>query len=122
MRTLRLGSIVVLMMALAWMGLAAATETSDLTGVWDLSVQLGGTNSAPKITLKQQGQTLSGNYQGMLGSAPVVGTVDGVNFKFTVETSGIREEYSGKIAADTLTGKISIPGLGEGTFTGKRSH
>jgi hypothetical protein len=37
----------------------------------------------PTVVLKQEGETLSGQYSGQLGEAPVTGTIKGNEFTFS---------------------------------------
>jgi len=105
----------------------AAQAKVDVTGKWALEVttDAGGTTT-PTVELKQQGEKLSGHYSSAtLGEAEVTGTVKGqqITFSFTAGGAGQSAEvtYSGTVEGkDSMKGTISIPGLAEGTFTGKR--
>ena len=59
------------------------------------------------------------------GEADLTGSVKGqdVNFKFTVDAQGNNLDciYTGSVEAkDAMKGKVSIVGLGDGTFTAKK--
>lgn len=104
--------------------LALPLAAADLTGVWDVSVDIGGNTGTPTITLKQEGATLSGTYKGMLGEAPLKGTVDGskVRWEFTADYDGNKFAvvYTGVFENDAIKGSIDFGGQAEGTFTAKR--
>jgi hypothetical protein len=100
----------------------AAPAATDITGKWDFAVETQAGSGSPKFEFKQDGEKLTGSYEGQLGSAKLLGTVkgDAVEFKFSVEMGEVT--YSGAIQADgTLKGKVKLGDLGEGTFTGKRA-
>ena len=98
-----------------------ASPAANITGKWDFAVETSNGNGSPKFEFKQDGETLTGNYEGQLGSAKLTGTVKGndVQFKFSVELGEIT--YTGTIQEDgTLKGKVKL-GDFDGTFTGKRA-
>jgi len=105
--------------------LAAQAAKTDVTGKWAFAVETSAGSGTPTITLKQDGEKLTGRYSGQLGEADLTGTVKGqdISFKFSVDAQGNMLDfvYTGTIESkDTLKGKVSIVGLGEGTFTAKR--
>jgi len=82
-------------------------------------------SGTPTITLKQDGEKLTGHYSGQLGEADLAGSVKGqdVSFKFTVDVQGnvLECTYTGTAEnKDAMKGKVSIAGLGDGTFTAKK--
>ena len=102
-------------------GTTAAPAAKDISGKWDFAVETSGGAGSPKFEFKQDGEKLTGSYEGQLGSAKLTGTVkgDAVEFKFSVEMGEV--VYSGTIQEDgTLKGKIKL-GDFDGTFTGKRA-
>ena len=61
----------------------------------------------------------------MLGEADLAGSVRASVIEFTVAASvqgnAVTETFTGSVDdADSMKGKVSFAGLGEGTFTGKR--
>jgi len=106
---------------------AAAGQASkvDVTGKWAFAVETSAGSGTPTITLKQDGEKLTGHYSGQLGEADLTGSVKGqnVSFKFTVDVQGNALEctYTGTAETkDAMKGKVSIAGLGDGTFTAKK--
>lgn len=99
----------------------------DVTGAWDLEVQteVGGTTT-PSVTLKQDGDKLTGHYSSAtLGEAEVTGSIKGnaITFSFSGNAQGqsVSVTYTGTVESNaSMKGKISLTGLGEGTFTGKK--
>ena len=126
MRKRILGSVAVA--AAVLVGAAAAWAQGakvDLTGKWAFSVQTEAGSGTPTVTLKQDGDKLTGHYSGQLGDVDVAGTVKGNDFTFgfssDLQGTKIDVTYKGTIVnKDELKGSLSIAGLGEGTFTAKR--
>src|SRR3954469_12510866 len=102
----------------------AAQAKVDVTGKWAFNVETSAGAGQPNFTFKQDGEKLTGHYTGTFGEADLTGTVKGsdITFSFTVDAQGnsLKETYTGTVDKDTMKGKLSIEGVGEGTFTGKR--
>ena len=97
----------------------------DVTGTWMFTVETNAGGGTPKITLKQDGDTLTGHYSGQLGEADLTGSLKGQEFvfTFTLEAQGatLACTYTGSIESkDSLKGKMNIAGFADGTFTAKR--
>ena len=106
---------------------AAAAPTSgekaDVSGAWALTVETDAGSGSPSFTFKQDGEKLTGHYKGALGEADLTGTVKGDKIEFSFKVSGQVEgviTYTGTTDGKTMKGKVSLAGLGEGTFTGKK--
>jgi hypothetical protein len=109
--------------------LAAVTsgraQTVDVTGDWAFSVETGMGSGSPAITFKQDGEKLTGTYNGQLGNTTFTGTVKGtaIEFSFTTEAQGqsIDVAYKGTVDGKSMKGAVSMAG-GQlsGTFTGTR--
>jgi hypothetical protein len=105
--------------------LHAQAAKTDVTGKWAFNVETGAGSGTPTITLKQDGEKLTGHYSGQLGEADLTGTIKGqeFTFKFTVDAQGNMLEctYQGTVESkDSLKGKLDIAGLANGTFTAKK--
>ena len=97
----------------------------DLSGKWAFTVETSAGGGTPNITLKQDGEKLTGHYSGQLGEADLAGSVKGLEFafSFSVEAQGTKLNctYTGTIQSrDSLKGTLNIAGLADGTFTAKR--
>lgn len=109
--------------------LAAVTsgraQTVDVTGDWAFSVDTGMGSGAPAISFKQDGEKLTGTYNGQLGSANFTGTVKGtaIQFSFTLDAQGqqVDVNYTGTVDGTSMKGAVSMAG-GQlsGTFTGTK--
>jgi hypothetical protein len=106
--------------------LTAQADKVDVTGAWDIEVQTDAGPGQASMTLKQDGETLTGHYTGQtLGEADLTGTVKGTAIEFSFDASvqgmSIGVKYSGTVEnKDAIKGSLSIAGLGNGTFTAKR--
>ena len=121
MRTLALIAV----LALAASGAGFAQAKVDVTGKWTFTVDTSAGSGMPTITLKQEGEKLTGHYSGQLGEADLAGSVKGqdIVFKFEVDVGGQKlvNTYTGTIESkDALKGTVDIAGLATGTFSAKR--
>lgn len=104
---------------------AAAASDTNITGVWNFTVETPNGTGSPVFTLKQEGEKLTGNYKGQFGEAPVTGSVKGSDVKFMLKINAQGQDlditYTGKIdSKDSMSGKVALGGLGEGTWTAKK--
>jgi hypothetical protein len=105
---------------------ALAQAKIDLTGKWLFTVETTAGTGTPTVTLKQDGEKLTGHYSSQtLGEADLTGTVKGqsVNFTFegNVQGNAVPVTYAATIEnKDAMKGTIDIGGVATGTFTGKR--
>ena len=103
---------------------STASSAVDLTGTWALQVQTDAGSGTPTVTFKQEGQKLTGRYNGMFGESSLTGEVKDKAFSFnaTVNAEGntVTITYAGTVEQDTLSGRVKFGDFGEGTFTGKR--
>lgn len=98
---------------------------ADISGAWDFTVNTDAGTGNPAFVFRQQGDTLTGTYKGLLGEAKVTGSVTGdkVAFSFEGEYDGnkIKIEYTGTIESPTsMKGSVRFAGLGEGAWTAKK--
>jgi hypothetical protein len=98
----------------------------DVTGAWALEVTIsGGGTGTPTVTLKQDGEKLTGHYSSaVLGEHDVTGSVKGNAVTFTFEASlegtSVKVTYSGTVDKDTMKGTVNLGDLADGTFTAKK--
>jgi hypothetical protein len=102
----------------------AASGNANLTGDWNVTLQLDTITATPALTLKQDGDKLTGEYTSQqYGKFPVTGAVKGTEMTFsvsmTVEGNAINAVYTGVVQADgSLKGSVSIAdGAMAGSFT-----
>jgi hypothetical protein len=98
-------------------------DKTDVTGAWSVTVETEAGSGNPSFTFKQEGEKLTGRYKGLLGEFDLTGTVKGDKIDFSFKATGQVEgsvNYAGTTDGKTMKGKVSLAGLGEGTFTGKK--
>lgn len=106
--------------------MAAPAGAADLTGTWNAEVNVAGNTGTPEFTFKQDGDTLTGTYKGLLGEAPVKGKVEGqkVRWEISGEYSGERYTivYTGTLESDdVIKGKVDFAGQADGTFVARKA-
>jgi hypothetical protein len=99
----------------------------DLTGTWNLSVELPNLTATPTLVLKQDGEKLTGDYvSAQYGKFPISGTVKGadvtVSFSMNIEGSAINVTYTGKAEKDSLKGSVAYGDMMSGTFSAVRKQ
>lgn len=105
---------------------AASAWLHDLTGSWTFSVVTENGTGTPAVTMKQEGETLTGTYESrMLGPRAFTGTVKGDSVNFTLEANGpdgVALIFKGVVvSADSVRGIVDFGGMGGATFTGSRN-
>src|SRR5215470_16545553 len=115
--------IAVLLVALV---AAPAAAQINLTGDWDMTiVSPQGTNTV-KVTLTQDGETVSGLFKSQFGELPVTGALTGIDLKigFSLPIQGqlVDIVMTGKVEGPTLAGKVQFGGFGEGDWTATRAE
>jgi len=96
----------------------------NVTGDWAFTVNTDQGAGTPTLTFKQDGEKLTGKYNGQLGAADLTGTVKGsaIHFTFTLDIQGQQAPvtYDGTVEKDTMKGTMNIGGMVNGTFTGTK--
>jgi len=97
----------------------------DLSGVWDMSVDTQNGVSTPVLKLKQQGEALTGEYEGRMGTGQVSGTLKGdqVDFQVTRSMDGniFVVRYVGQVVdPDKMMGEADLGDYGNATWSAKR--
>jgi hypothetical protein len=99
---------------------------TDVTGKWTFTVQTDAGSGTPTVTLKQDGEKLTGHYSSAnLGEAELTGTIKGkdIKFSFSADAGGqaVQVTYTGTVdTKDSMKGSVDLGGLAQGTFTAKR--
>jgi hypothetical protein len=104
----------------------AQSSKIDVTGKWTFTVQTDAGAGTPTVTLKQDGEKLTGHYSSQnLGEADLTGSVKGQEIKFTfnadAQGTSLTVTYTGTIEnKDSMKGSVDLGGMAQGTFTAKR--
>lgn len=100
-------------------------EPAKVAGKWNASVQLETINSRPVLTFKQDGEKLTGTYEGYYGVSPLEGEVKenkiGFVVTMTIEGSKIEGVFNGSVDADAMSGSVEFEGAGSGKWTALRA-
>jgi hypothetical protein len=99
---------------------------ANLTGNWAFEVVTENGTGYPTVSLTQVADSLAGFYVSeRMGSRALVGRVKGDSILFQIETDpavGVVMAFSGILRPDgTLAGIVGFGGMGEATFTARRS-
>jgi hypothetical protein len=105
-------------------GLAFAQ--TNVTGDWDVTIQSPQGTNTVVVTLKQDGEKVSGIFKGQQGELPFEGgtlTGNDLKFAFTVNLQGnsIIISLTGKVDGAAISGKADFGGFGEGDWSAKRA-
>jgi hypothetical protein len=118
----RLRPLLALVAVVAVIGAPAYAQT-DITGDWRITVNSPMGPRTNPISLKQEGEKVTGTFKSLAGEVPVSGTLVGDDLKlaFTVNVQGnpIDITLTGKVSGASIAGMANFGGLGEGEFTAK---
>jgi hypothetical protein len=99
-------------------------EPANVGGKWNVSMQLESITGHPVILLKQDGEKLTGTYEGRYGQSELKGSIKDKEIEFTVsivaegmQTQGV---FAGTVNGDTMGGDVSFEGAGDGTWSATR--
>lgn len=103
----------------------AAAQTSPAAGEWDVAMNTPGGVRNFKVTLKVEGEKLTGTVGRETGSLPLTGSAKGndVQFTYTVNYNGndLAITMTGKIDGDAIKGTVSFGGMAEDEWSAKRA-
>jgi hypothetical protein len=102
----------------------------NVAGKWQVAMELSIGTSNPVLTLKQDGDKITGTYAGRYGESKLtgkLGTDRQLQFQVALEAEGQSAAmyFAGEVAADgqmITKGTVQIDGLGEGTWVAKRAQ
>ena len=104
-----------LLATFAWQSAAADDKKPDVTGTWTWTYKTReGKDATAKLKLKQEGEKVTGTYIARAGQEDPVenGKLQGDEITFDVNRvvngQKMKFTYKGKVAGDTITGKITF--------------
>src|SRR5215475_9726970 len=107
------------------LSLASAAFAQSPAGAWELTVDSPQGANTSTLTLKQDGDKLTGDLASAMGSTPVTGTFSAgsvaVTANLDVQGTSLQLGINGKVDADTMTGSVKVGDFGEFPFTAKRT-
>lgn len=114
---------VILVLVCAALG-AASAAPANVAGRWRFTVELSMGTGTPIVTFEQEGEKITGTYQGRYGASKLEGTVkeNQIEFTIAVEAEGttVTGVFSGVFEADKMKGNVEYEGAGDGTWTAVR--
>jgi hypothetical protein len=116
--------VLFLFFVIAFVAPQVRPEAVDVSGTWDLVVTSQEGTAHPWITLKQDGEKITGTYNGKMGTIAFEGTIKGNDIHFLVSLKfqdvPITVAYSGTVNNDTMQGTARFGSTGTGNWSGKR--
>lgn len=103
-----------------------AAAKTDLTGTWNVTVELPNMTANPTVVLKQDGEKLAGDYvSAQYGKFQVTGTIKSADvsfwFEMNVEGTAMNVTYTGTVDKDgTLKGSVNYGDMMSGTFVASK--
>src|SRR5262249_4277965 len=104
---------------------SATAQSPDVTGDWDVTINSPQGARTGQLSLKQDGEKLTGKIKSQRGETPLEGEVKGkeIKFKYAVK---FRDEdlvitMSGGVAGDAIKGAAVLGGFARGDGTAKRA-
>jgi hypothetical protein len=98
-----------------------------IDGNYNIEVQTPMGKRPGKLTLKTDGNSLSGTYDGGMGGAQAFsgGTVSGNDVAWSISVSGpmgqMKLDFKLKVTGDDISGQVQLGSFGTGNITGKRA-
>jgi hypothetical protein len=87
-------------------------------------VELAVGTGRPLVTFTQDGEKITGTYEGRYGKSNLEGTVKENHVEFTVtvvaEGTTVSGAFSGTYENDRMSGEVDYEGAGDGTWTAVR--
>jgi hypothetical protein len=97
---------------------------ANIAGQWQFTVELAVGTGRPLVTFKQDGEKITGTYEGRYGKSNLEGTVKENHVEFTVtvvaEGTTVSGAFSGTYENDRMSGEVDYEGAGDGTWTAVR--
>ncbi len=106
--------------------LPAPSFADDVSGAWDLTVETRHGTATPSMTLKQDGERISGTYHGRMGDTVLQGTVKGKSIQFSVRLK-FRDQsfvvtYTGTVDGASMKGTVQFGESSSGTWSARRRN
>ena len=113
-----------LCLAAAAMFSAVPFAPANIAGKWQFTVELAVGTGRPLVTFKQDGEKITGTYEGRYGKSALEGTVKDSHVEFVVtmvaEGTTVSGSFAGDVERDRMTGTVDYEGAGDGTWSAVR--
>ncbi len=99
----------------------AADDDADVSGTWEVTIDIAGQQGTPTFELKQEGEKITGTYKGQFGEKEVTGEIDDgeIELKFEIQDGAIAT-YTGTVDKDSMKGHANYADQATGEWTAKR--
>jgi imidazolonepropionase-like amidohydrolase len=103
-------------------------RSTNLSGAWTLTINLGQGERGATLTLQQEGDRLTGSIAGVLGSGEIsnasISSSDGLRFSVPLNIEGQTKEatFTGTLSGNEIRGAVTVVGMTPGTFTATRAR
>jgi hypothetical protein len=112
------------LLAISFLAAVVSAEPTKVAGKWNVTLQLESITGHPVITLKQDGEKLTGTYEGRYGVSDLKGSIKDKEIEFTVivlaEGTRVEGVFGGKVDGDSMSGSVEFEGAGDGTWSAVR--
>ncbi len=112
------------LLAISCLAAVVSASPAKVAGKWNVSLQLESITGHPVILLKQDGEKLTGTYEGRYGPSELKGSIKDNDIEFSVSfvAEGMHTEgnFGGTVDGDSMSGDCTFEGAGEGTWSAKR--
>ena len=109
----------------AVLAVVVAAQT-DVTGTWTILVNTDQGANEATLTLKQDGEQVTGTLEGDQGGFELEGKIMGNELEFLAEFDAggqfIEITMTGTVEGDEMTGSLDFGGYGGGDWTAKRAQ
>ena len=112
---------VIVLTALGLIGVAPLMA-QDVSGTWQARVELDAGSGEPTFVFEQDGDQLSGTYQGTFGAADVTGRVEGDQVEFWFAPQGTQATSAVTMQDTTMQGTCAYGGVGSGTWEAEKAE
>ena len=120
--------VILMLLAVCLTGSGVESQQGDavnVAGTWSITIKfIKGTGHHTAI-IEQDGNTLSGIYEGEILKGSLRGTVNGDTVDFTGslrhESSGVRFHYTGTVVGETMQGTVEMGEYWSAQWTAKRT-
>lgn len=103
------------------------TPATSIVGKWAMTLETDAFTATPALEFAQQGEKLTGTYEGRYGKFPFTAILKGkaleFTFMMTAEGTDVEMAFKGEVAADfqSIKGTAELGGMGAATWTAKRA-
>jgi hypothetical protein len=103
---------------------AAPVAPASIAGQWQFTVELAVGTGRPLVTFTQEGEKITGTYEGRYGKSALEGTVKENHVEFTIsvvaEGTTVSGAFAGDVEKDRMSGTVDYEGAGDGTWSAVR--